>query len=114
MNTVCHIEFGVTDMDRAEAFYKGLFGWTFRAFTPTMRVFGQGDDHIGGLTLVDKVEPGRSPSVWLQVESLDATLARVEALGGRPLSPKSEVPGTGWSADFEDPDGNYVGIVEYA
>lgn len=100
-------------MDRAESFYKGVFGWTFKAFMPTMRVFGQGDDHIGGLMLTDKVEPGRSPSVWFQVQSIEETLARVEAFGGRALSMKSEVPGTGWSADFEDPDGNYIGIVEY-
>lgn len=114
MNTVCHIEFQTTDLDRAEAFYKAVFEWEFRAFVPTMRVFGTGESHVGGLMLVDRVEPGRSPSVWLRVASLDETLAKVEACGGRRLGERQEVPGTGWSADFEDPEGNYVGIVEFS
>lgn len=114
MNTVCHIEIDVTDMDRAEAFYKALFGWTFREFMPSMRVFGAGDQHIGGLTLREKVEVGRSPSVWFQVASIEETLEKVRANGGKALSEKSEVPSVGWSADFADPDGNYIGIVEYA
>lgn len=114
MNTVCHIEIQTLDLDRAETFYKGVFNWDFKAFMPTMRVFGVGDEHVGGLMLVDKIEGGRSPSVWLQVKSIEETLARVEAFGGRMVSGKSDVPGTGWSADFEDPEGNYLGIVEFA
>ncbi len=114
MHTVCHVEIQTVDLDRAEAFYKGLFDWTFKAFMPTMRVFGVGDTHVGGLMLVDKVEAGRSPSIWIQVKSIEETLARVEAFGGKVVSGKSEVPGTGYSADFEDPEGTYIGIVEFA
>lgn len=100
-------------MDRSQAFYESLFGWNFREFYPGMRVFGAGDEHIGGLMLADKVEPGRSPSIWIKVASVDGMLAKVEVCGGCIVSPKSEVPTVGWSAEFQDPDGNYVGIVEY-
>ena len=31
-NTVCHIEFDVTDIARSQSFYAALFGWSFRAF----------------------------------------------------------------------------------
>lgn len=115
MNTVCHIEIQTLDLDRAETFYKGVFDWTFKAFVmSTMRIFGSGDTHVGGLQLVEKIEAGRSPSVWLQVGNIEETLAKVEAFGGKTVSGRSEVPGTGWSADFEDPEGNYIGIVQFA
>jgi len=114
VNTVCHIEFQSVDLDKAEAFYKSIFDWTFKSFTPNMRIFGSGDKHVGGLMLVSKVEKGKSPSVWIQVANLEETLTKVEAGGGKTISGRSEVPGTGWSADFEDPEGNYVGIVQFA
>ena len=44
MNNVCHIEFYVTDLDKAQAFYGGLFGWDFRSFFDGMIVFGIGCD----------------------------------------------------------------------
>ncbi|HRJ28001.1 MAG TPA: VOC family protein [Fimbriimonadaceae bacterium] len=111
---LCHLEFEVTDMDRARHFYQGLFGWNFRAFTDSMVVFGIGDEHLGGLQKVDHVKPGSSPSVWFNVESLEASVARVVELGGSTPHEKHPVPGVGWSVAVLDPDGNPVGLVEFA
>ena len=61
MNTICHIEYYVTDLEKSQAFYGGLFGWDFRSFIDGMVVFGIGDQHIGGLMKTDKVESGKSP-----------------------------------------------------
>lgn len=114
MNTLCHIEFNVRDLDRSQSFYEGLFGWTFRSFMGgQMRIFGQGDTHIGGLMLSDEVGAGASPSVWFQVASLDETTARAVQLGGKVTGERMEVPGMGWSITVSDPDGNTVGLVEY-
>lgn len=114
MNNVCHIEFAVTDMDRAQSFYAAIFGWTFREFMGgQMRVFGTGDDHVGGLMLESDVKPGRTPSIWFQVADLNAMVAAALANGGTVLAERSEVPGVGWSAQVADPDGNPVGLVEY-
>lgn len=66
MNRICHIEFHVTDVARAQRFYEGLFGWTFRPFHDEMVVFGFGDEHIGGLQRVDAVTSGSSPSIWFE------------------------------------------------
>ncbi len=113
MNTVCHIEIQTVDLDRSEAFYKGVFDWTFRSFIPGMRIFGVGETHVGGLMLVEEVLPGRSPSVWIQVEDLDAILGKASAHGGQVVSQKSEVPSVGWSAEIGDPEGNILGVVQY-
>lgn len=114
MNTVCHIEIDVTNVQRSQAFYEGLFGWTFRAFTDSMVVFGAGDQHIGGLQRVDTVVPGATPSVWFQVADLDASVATVERQGGTVVSGRQDVPNVGWSAQVADLDGNRIGLVQFA
>jgi predicted enzyme related to lactoylglutathione lyase len=57
---------------------------------------------------------GRVPVVVIDVEDIDATLARVEAQGGRPLREKPPVGDMGFSAYFEDSEGNVVGLWETA
>ena len=112
-NTFCHIEFQCTDTKRAQAFYEGMFDWTFRSFGDDMVVFGIGDQHLGGLQRADKVQTGGSPSVWIEVDSIEDYLAKAKKLGGKVASEKSPVPNVGWSAMFSDLDGNHVGIVQF-
>lgn len=112
-NRVCHIEFDVTDLARSQAFYSALFGWDFRAFMETMVIFGFGDDHIGGLMKVDQVQSGKSPSIWFQVENLEAMQSTAAANGGRADVEITPVPGVGNSTIVHDPDGNPVGLVQY-
>lgn len=113
MNTLCHVEFQVTDVARAQAFYEAMFGWNFRQFTPDMVVFGIGDEHIGGLIRSDEVEIGNSPSLWFKVADLDASVQTARNSGGEGDGEKSEVPGVGYSTVVTDPDGNSVGLVQY-
>ncbi len=113
MNTVCHIEYDCTNMDRTQKFYETLFGWTFREFMPEMRVFGIGDQHIGGLLLVDKVDLGSSPCIWFEVDDLTAAGGRAKSGGGTWASEIKPVPGVGHSTVVEDPDGNRVGLVKF-
>ncbi|MBS1700952.1 MAG: VOC family protein [Armatimonadetes bacterium] len=115
MHTICHIEFNVSDLARSQAFFHGLFpNWEFRSFIEGMVVFGIGDQHIGGLMKSDNIVAGNSPSVWFQVEDIDATITRAASLGGSAQDPKQPVPGVGWSATVHDPDGNNVGLVQFA
>lgn len=111
-NTVCHIEFDVTDLARAQAFYEGLFGWSFRSFGE-MVVFASGDDHIGGMTRVDEVKAGSSPSVWFDVVDLDEMLAKATTLGAKTIADKQMLPGVGFTAQVADLDGNRIGLVQF-
>ncbi len=112
MNTVCHIEFPATDLERSRRFYEELFGWQFREFGP-MLVFGTADGHVGGLTKADTVQPAPFTHVWIRVPDLDDYLARTPILGGTVVRPKHDLPEVGWSAEVADPDGNPVGLVQY-
>jgi len=113
-NTVCHVEFDSTDLERSKRFYEGLFGWKFRQFSDSMLAFGTDEGHVGGLEKVDSVTPGRSPSVWFQVDDIESYLTKVTGLGGQILRPKTDLPHVGWSAQAADPDGNPVGLVQFA
>jgi len=114
MNTVCHVEFDSTDLERSQRFFEGLFGWKFRAFTDKMVVFGTDEGHVGGLEKVDAVRPGTTPSVWFRVPDIEAYVAKASGLGGSVLREKTELPHVGWSAQLADPDGNPVGLVQFS
>jgi predicted enzyme related to lactoylglutathione lyase len=112
-NQVCHIEWKVKDLGRAQEFYAGLFGWSFQQFGDEMVVFGVGNEHIGGLSKADNVEAGTSPSVWFEADDVSAYLAKAKELGGSVNAEKGPVPGVGWSAVATDPDGNHIGLVQF-
>jgi uncharacterized protein len=112
-NQVCHIEWSVTDLARAQRFYGAMFDWKFQEFGGNMVVFGTGTEHIGGLTKAESVTPGKSPSVWIETADVEEHMARAIALGGSSDQEKSPVPGTGWSGVAQDPDGNHIGLVQF-
>lgn len=113
-NTVCHIEFPVTDMDRGRRFYEGLFGWNFREFGPSMVVFGTDEGHVGGLSKADKVEPSPFTHIWIQVSDVDPYLAKAPGLGERVVREKYDIPHVGHGGEISDPDGNPIGLVQFA
>jgi predicted enzyme related to lactoylglutathione lyase len=56
-------------------------------------------------------DSGNRVSVYVQVEDLDAALAKAEKLGGKTILPPSQVPGGPKLAMFADPAGNITGIL---
>lgn len=109
---VSHVEWTVTDLDRAAAFLEGLFGWRFQVFSRHYRLYTPAQGVCVGLMAAAEVRPGRSPMVHVQVADLDAALARAGALGGRVLTGRTEIPDYGWYAQVLDPDGNIVGLFQ--
>jgi predicted enzyme related to lactoylglutathione lyase len=111
-----HVEIPADDVDRAQRFYNGLFGWSFGApegfegyfmFTTPVGQAGMGGA-IGkrGESAPDKLR------AYIHVDSIDDTLPKVTQLGGTVVEAKSEVPGTGWYAVFTDSEGNELALWE--
>ena len=71
-------ELGVEDVERARAFYEGLFGWRFAPAGNGVQIETQGDAR-GGIHGGDR---GASPYVFFAVDDMDAALVRVRELGG--------------------------------
>ncbi len=49
--------------------------------------------------------------IHVEVEDLQATLDEVESLGGKTVTPITEIPGVVTFAGFQDPQGNVVGLA---
>ncbi|MFQ5616249.1 MAG: VOC family protein, partial [Anaerolineales bacterium] len=107
-----HIEFSTKDRKEAADFYGSVFGWEMQHIDDmNYTMFSTGEGQIGGgLNPVQENYPAGTVSVYIGTEDIEATLAKIEASGGKTLVPKSEIPNTGWFAFFSDPTGNMVGL----
>jgi predicted enzyme related to lactoylglutathione lyase len=96
------------------AFYGELFGWRIEqaAGVDYWRIHLDASEKSrvdGGLTH----RPPLDPRGWMQfvnVESLDESLAVAQRLGAKVLRPKTAVPRTAWCAVLADPEGNVFAI----
>lgn len=110
---VVHFEIPVGDGGRAGDFYRRAFGWGVERWGPMdywSVTAGEGEGIDGALLKRDDASPGLL--VYIHVDDIAASLAEVEAAGGRALTEAMPIPGVGWSAHFEDTEGNRVGIFQ--
>jgi predicted enzyme related to lactoylglutathione lyase len=97
----------------AEAFYRNLFGWSFRELAPGYWGISMDDLLIGGMRAMGEGQSGVTPS-WVPyfvVDDADEAAARVQELGGEVLVPPTDVPG-GRFLVISDPLGSAAGLSE--
>ena len=115
VHAICHVEIPTTDFEKAKTFYSNLFGWKI-TLMPQMNwaSFETGMEPGGGFNRVDKVESVGEHGVliYVSVDEIQETLAKVMELGGSVIKEKTEIPEIGWYALFGDLDGNVVGIYQ--
>lgn len=102
-----YVEFGVSDIARAKAFYGSAFGWTFTEYGPDYCEFDDGRLK-GGFTTQSPVTPGGALIV-LFGDDLEGLATKVEAAGGRISKPIFSFPG-GRRFHFVDPDGYELAV----
>ncbi|MFF8958431.1 VOC family protein [Streptomyces sp. NPDC014894] len=107
------LDLGTSDLDAAERFYGGLFGWAFRSAGPEAGGYGMfqldGRTAAGGMT----VPPEQGPPSWnvyFQTPDADATAEAVRRGGGTVLFEPMDVFDLGRMAVFSDPSGIGFGI----
>ncbi len=103
---VVHVEFPSKDVDRAQAFWSGLFGWSFAdAGMPGMDYrMAQVSDQAGAALMQSEDRPGH-PNFYFATDDVDASIAKVRELGGS-ADDKMPVPTHGWFAACKDSEGN--------
>ena len=118
-NALNWFEIPVSNLDRAQKFYETLLGTSIRRETmgpgSEFGVFTYDEAGVGGALMAGANAPRPSDSgtlVYLDAgASLDAVLGRVEAAGGRIMTPKVQLPGDmGCFAHIVDTEGNRVGL----
>ena len=121
MDSVVHFEIPAKDTMRASNFYSKAFGWQISQF-PNFEYWSLGttmSDKNGTPTTPGAINGGlgkkgetapKDVTVTIGVADLDKALATVKKLGGKQTGKKMPVGDMGWTAYFEDTEGNVIGL----
>jgi uncharacterized protein len=73
------VEFGVEDVDKAQVFYSGLFGWKFEP-GPSGQGYVISLPNVGAG--IHGSDPGAAPYLFFRIDDIDAAVEKVLDLGG--------------------------------
>lgn len=122
MDKVVHFEIPFDDKARASKFYSSVFGWKLTEFPEMNYVMAETTPVDatqmpaepgainGGLFQRPKEAP--HPTLYIGVDSIDAALKKIEAAGGKVVTPNTPIPGMGAFARVSDPEGNVIGLFQ--
>jgi predicted enzyme related to lactoylglutathione lyase len=113
-----HFAINADDVQRAKGFYESVFDWRFDPWGPPnfYQVKTAGAGLFGALQERRELVPGVRMAGYeasFGVEDLKATIAAIEAGGGKIVMPPYRIEGVGELIYFEDTEGNLVGAMQY-
>lgn len=110
-------QLNATDPAKAKTFYGGLFGWQAHDTASAMGPYTQwtlGKNMIAGMM---PMPPGAgAPSHWLTyfaVDDVDASHAKLTAMGGKTWVPPMDIPGVGRMTVVSDPQGASFAMAKF-
>lgn len=108
-------EIPVSDMARARQFYEQVLETSLQPLDLgenfKMALFPSDDHRSGALMQANSYQPSyQGALVYLGVDDIDATLARVERLGGKVINARMSIGERGFVGHFEDSEGNRIGV----
>ncbi|UCH03222.1 MAG: VOC family protein [Candidatus Bathyarchaeota archaeon] len=115
MPRVVHFEINAANPESLTKFYEQVFSWKFEKWKGPMDYWlimtGKNEPGIdGGLT---RRTAARAATVnTISVPSIDEYIEKIKEHKGTIIVPKTAIPGVGWTAYFEDPEGNSFGLME--
>jgi uncharacterized protein len=107
-HAIDYVEFAVTDIEAAKAFYGAAFGWSLADYGPDYAGIQSGGKEVGGLRRDSEVQAG-GPLVIIYSKDLEGSVEAVRAAGGAILKPIYAFPG-GRRFHFADPAGNELAV----
>ena len=110
---ITHIDIPVSDLGAGAKFYSTLFGWQI-AEAPGFEGYPmwQAPNKISGGGLAPRDEGFTQPRSYVEVDSIDETIATAEKAGGTVAMAKQQISPSSWWAVIVDPDGNLIGLYE--
>ena len=107
------VDMGSPDLDKAKEFYGGLFGWNCPEGAPEAGGYSVCD--LDGKTVAGlgpQMDPNAPPNwlTYVNVDSVDDTIAKVATSGGMVFMPGMDVMDAGRMAIFADPLGAVIGL----
>jgi uncharacterized protein len=113
---IVHLELSAKDPAAASKFYADLCGWKIEV-DPNFNYYqftAEGGPGGGFVQPDGKMYNAGDVVPYIGTDDIDAMLKKAEALGGKVVLPKTEIPGQGWFAFFTDPSGNRIGLYASA
>lgn len=112
-------ELMTTDPAAAGKFYNAVFGWNLKTLDlpsgpyTTCQV---GEVSVGGIMRIPPEAAGMAPhwGCYVTVANVEETMRKVEAAGGKVLTPPMDIPNVGRMAVIQDPQGAALCIIKYA
>lgn len=114
MNRFTHFELATDDLEKTAAFYRDVFGWQVQKWEGPVDYWlvTSGDTSTpginGGLMLAGGDFTGTVNTI--EVDDIEAAIAKVRAHGGEIIFEKQPIPGVGYQAYFKDNAGIVVGL----
>ena len=114
MNRFTHFELATNDLEKTAAFYRDVFGWKVEKWEGPVDYWlvMTGDEKTpginGGLMQAGGGITGTINTV--EVDDIDAALAKALAHGGEVVLPKEAIPGVGYQAYIKDNTGIIIGL----
>lgn len=105
-----------SDADAAVAFYEKVVGWTSSTFPGSPHgytIVSAGKDGVGGIMK----NPMDTGPIWLGyvgVDDVDASVAKIESLGGKVHMPPTTLDQVGRMSLVEDPQGTKIYVMRGA
>lgn len=121
MDSVVHFEVPADDLGRAKTFYGEVFGWKTMdiphmdyVMVETTETENRRPTQPGAINggMMRRDEIATSPVIVVGVQSIEATLKKVERAGGKVVMPKVQVGDMGHYARVADSEGNVIGLWE--
>lgn len=108
-------ELVTTDVPGAKEFYAGVTGWGARDWDGAVpyAMFTAGDASAAGL--MARPPEMQAPPAWIayvNIDDLDATVAKAKQLGGTVYAGPFPVPSIGQIAVIGDPQGAALGLIQ--
>lgn len=118
-SAIAHFDISADNVPRAKNFYEKLFGWKIEKFPFGPEYYlietttETGRKGVGG-GIAHREKPYQKITNFIQVDSIDDSIAKVIELGGKIMEPKTAIPTVGFIAGCEDTEGNIFGLLEAA
>ena len=112
-NTIGFFEIACQDGATLRQFYRRLFDWQFAPCDESgySQIRGGMDGGVAGALREEENGPIET-LIYVQVPDLEKALGAAEQLGGKTVVPPTEAAGSRRIAQFEDPEGNIIGLVQ--
>lgn len=114
--SIVWFEVPADDLDRAQKFYKSMFGWKFAKLPAAIHDYWhidtEGPDASPDGGMMPRMHPQQPITNYVSVPSVNKASVKVEKLGGTVCKPKTAVPGMGYFAICLDTEGNTFALWE--